>query len=75
VIATRCVGTEDYIQHGKTGFLVKPYSPGALVDSIGQLWSDAGFRNGLAKQAGIYAKAHFSDEIAGSRLARILDQF
>jgi glycosyltransferase involved in cell wall biosynthesis len=75
VIATRCVGTEDYIQHGKTGLLVKPYSSGALVDSIGQLWSDAGFRHGLAKQAGIYAQAHCSDEIAGSRLGKILDQF
>lgn len=75
VIATRCVGTEDYIQHGKTGLLVKPCSSGALVDSIAQLWSDSVFRNALAKQAGIYAEAHFSDEFAGSRLGKILDKF
>ncbi len=75
VIATRCVGTEDYIQHGKTGLLVAPYSTSALADSITQLWSDSVFRTGLAKQAGIYAAANFSDEIAGSRLGKILDRF
>lgn len=75
VIATRCVGTEDYIQHGKTGLLVQPYSAEALVDLMSQLWSDSVFRNGLAKQAGIYAEANFSDEIAGERLSKILDAF
>jgi hypothetical protein len=75
VIATHCIGTEDYIQHGKTGLLVKPYSTRAIADSIDQLWTDSVFRNSLATQAGAYAAANFSDEIAGSRLSNILDEF
>lgn len=75
VIATRCVGTEDYVQHGKTGLLVAPYSTSALADSINQLWTDSGFRNRLAQQASTHAAANFSDENAGSRLSKILDKF
>jgi glycosyltransferase involved in cell wall biosynthesis len=75
VIATRCVGSEDYIQQAKTGLLVQPYSVSDLVSTISQLWSDETFRNSLAKAAGEYAEEHFSDEVAGISLGKILDQF
>lgn len=75
VVATRCVGTEDYVQHGTTGLLVAPYSASSLADSIAQVWADSSFRNRLAKEASTYAAANFSDEIVGSRLGKILDQF
>jgi glycosyltransferase involved in cell wall biosynthesis len=75
VVATRCMGSEDYIDSGNTGLLVKPHSAEELVDAMGQLWSDEQLRNSLAKRAGQYAEQHFSDEGVGVNLKRILDQF
>ena len=75
VIATRCVGSEDYIHNGMTGLLVRPYSVDQLADAIGQLWSDNGLRESIAREAGKYASEHFSDEVTGISLGKILDQF
>jgi glycosyltransferase involved in cell wall biosynthesis len=74
IIATRCNGAEDYIEHGKTGFLVKPHSVDDLVEAIELLWNDRELRNRLGKAAQIYAKEHFSYEAAGKSLTRILDE-
>lgn len=73
VVATRCIGSEDYIRHGETGLLVEPYSVDDLVQNIEQLWHDQELRNNIGKQAGDYASVHFSDEAAGAELGRILD--
>lgn len=75
VIATRCVGSEDYIQPGETGILVNPHSVDQLTDAIAYLWSDAAFRQDLARSAGKYAEIHFSDQAAGNALGKILNQF
>lgn len=75
VIATRCVGSEDYIHNGMTSLLVRPYSVNELADAIGQLWSDDRLRDSVAREAGKYASEHFSDEVAGINLGKILDQF
>ncbi|EAZ94198.1 hypothetical protein CY0110_09997 [Crocosphaera chwakensis CCY0110] len=74
VIATRCVGSEDYIDHGRTGLFVKPYSIDDLSSAIAQLWSDEKLRSSMAKEAGNYAEMNFSDESAGRHLGKILDQ-
>jgi hypothetical protein len=75
LIATRCTGSEDYIQHGETGLFVQPHSVQDMTDAIAQLWSDETLRGSLGQAAGHYAAEHFSDEAAGSRLGKILDQF
>ena len=75
VIATRCAGSEDYIDHGRTGMLVEPHSVGDLADKINQLWRDEELRDSLASEAGRHAEEHFSDEAAGVTLGSILDQF
>ncbi len=75
LIATRCVGSEDYINHGTTGLFVRPYSVNDLVTTIGQLWSDETLRASLARNAGQYAEENFSDEAAGIKLGKILDEF
>jgi glycosyltransferase involved in cell wall biosynthesis len=75
VIATRCLGSEDYIDHGKTGMLVEPYSVDDLASKIDQLWHDKNLRDSLATAAGCYAEEHFSDEVAGINLGNVLDQF
>jgi glycosyltransferase involved in cell wall biosynthesis len=74
VIASRCVGSEDYIDHGKTGMLVQPYSVDELASTINQLWHDKELRDSLAREAGRYAQDELSDEVTGSRLGSILDQ-
>lgn len=74
VIVTDCNGAEDYIQHGKTGLLVKPKSVDDLVQAIDLLWNDSELRNRISKSAQRYAKENFSCEAAGASLSRILDE-
>jgi glycosyltransferase involved in cell wall biosynthesis len=75
VLATRCVGSEDYIEHNKTGLLVSPYRVDDLTDAIAQLWLEKKLRDNLAQEAGRYAETHFSDEVVGTVLGKILDRF
>ncbi len=74
VIATECNGAEDYIQHGKTGLLVKPQSVEDLVQAIEMLWNDSELRNRLGQAAQRYARENFSCEAAGASLTRILNE-
>ncbi len=74
VIATRCLGAEDYIEHGKTGLLVEPQSVDDLMEAIQLLWSDTALRERLGQAAKRYAQEHFSCEAAGAALGRILDK-
>lgn len=73
VIATRCIGSEDYIKDGETGFLVEPSSVDDLVQAIDMLWNDHELRNRLGREAGRYAAENLSDEAVGAVLGRILD--
>jgi glycosyltransferase involved in cell wall biosynthesis len=74
VIASRCFGAEDYIEHGKTGLLVKPQSVDDLTQAIEMLWNDSALRDRLGVAAKTYAAENFSDEVVGSQLGRILDK-
>jgi glycosyltransferase involved in cell wall biosynthesis len=74
VIATRSIGTEDYIQEGVTGLFVEPGSSEGMAEAIRKLWDDAALREELAKNAGEYAADHFSDEVAGRAFTQILDE-
>jgi glycosyltransferase involved in cell wall biosynthesis len=73
VIATRCIGTEDYIKDGETGILVPPRASEPLAEAINRLWNDASARSRLGAKARQYAREHFSDEAVGAHLTRILD--
>ena len=74
VIATRCLGAEDYVQHGETGLLVEPQSVDDLMQAIKMLWNDSALRDRFGQAAKRYAKEHLSPEAAGSALGKILDQ-
>ncbi len=73
VVATRCMGSEDYINDGETGLLVEPYSVDELAKAINVLWNDRELNHRLSKEAGRYSAEHFSDQAAGSALGRILN--
>ncbi|NJP10974.1 MAG: glycosyltransferase [Leptolyngbyaceae cyanobacterium RU_5_1] len=73
IIASRCLGVEDYIVHGETGFLVEPQSLDDLVQAIETLWNDSELRTRLGQNARQYATQNFSDEAAGIALGKVLD--
>lgn len=75
VVSTRCVGSEDYINNGVTGFLVKPSSVSNLKSSISDLWFNESLRQKISAQAGDYAKNNFSDEAAAKNLLLTLNNF
>lgn len=74
VIATRSIGSEDYIEHGKTGFLVEHGNVCEMTASIKLLWNDLELRNFIANNAKQYAQLLFSDTAAGVALGKVLDK-
>lgn len=75
LIATRGVGTVDYIIEGQNGFLVPPGDVEALTAEIEHLWRDARARLIVSTGALVYAESRLSDEAAASQLVRILNAF
>jgi glycosyltransferase involved in cell wall biosynthesis len=75
VVATRCIGSEDYVEHDVTGLLVEARSAGELQRAIERLWDDAPLRRRLGENAARFTEEHCSDEAAGAALARVLGEF
>jgi glycosyltransferase involved in cell wall biosynthesis len=73
-IATRDIGSVDYIEHGKTGLLIPPADVAALREAIRFLWNDAPLRARMSAAARDVAQECFSDEAAGRNLARVIDE-
>lgn len=73
IIASRCMGTEDYIDDGRTGMLVEPKSVEQLTDAIQRLWDDEPTRAKLGETARAHALEQYSNEAVGRRLGQILD--
>ena len=68
VIATRVNGTEDYIEHMKTGILVPPNDPTALEAAITTLVGDMELRSRLGRAARdrvkqMHLPQHYANEI------------
>lgn len=51
VITTRVTGTEDYIEHMKTGMLVPPNDPEAIKEAVALLLSNEELRSRLGRSA------------------------
>ena len=74
LIATRGVGTVDYIVDGENGILVEARNVLDLKLAITRLWNDGALRDALSRNALTYAEANLSDDITSKKLAAILDQ-
>jgi len=74
VIATACMGSEDYIESDVNGLLVEPGAVDALRAAIERLWDDAELRRKLGSNAERFVARYCSDEAAGQALDRILDE-
>jgi len=72
LIATRCPGTEGYIENGVTGVLVAPFDRAGMTQAIATLWNDAPLRAELAERERVFAHAHLSDEAAAKSLGTLL---
>lgn len=72
VIASKCIGTVDYINHGVDGILVEPASVEDLSEAIETLWQDVNFRQRLSISAKDTADRKYSDQAAAESLGRIL---
>ena len=68
LVATEYYGVEDYIEHEKTGLLVKPHDRDGMRDAIKLLWNDGDMRKELARNAQEHARECSSDEAAGRNL-------
>ena len=73
-IATRSIGTEDYVEDGKTAVLVNAGDFDSLKSTIQSLWEDENRRNNLGLAARKYVEDHLSDAATGRELALILDE-
>ncbi len=71
-IATRCVGSVDYVDHGVDGWLVEPGSVQAMQAAIQRLWSDDGLRRQLGDAARHRVATKLNDKACGAHLDAIL---
>lgn len=74
VIATRSMGTIDYIDDGHTGLLVDPRDPQDLANAMRKLWEDRTARETIAADGAAFAANRLSDEAAGRSLGQLLDE-
>jgi glycosyltransferase involved in cell wall biosynthesis len=74
VVVTRVPGTEDYVEHMETGWLVPPGDPAALRDALTTLVADPALRTRIGEAArrrvlSHYLPRHYAADVARS-LAR-----
>lgn len=67
-IATRCPGTDGYIEHDQTGILVEQGDLNGIVSSIHDLWHDANLRTRLSEAGQLAFQERFSDDAAADAL-------
>jgi len=73
-VATRSVGTIDYLCDNETGLLVPPGDPATLRSSICALWNDDPYRLRIGSAGRAHAELRFSDEAAGAHLAQVIHE-
>lgn len=73
-IATQSIGTEDYVEDGKTALLVPAGDHDSMKLAIQSLWEDEQRRNDLGLAGRKYVEDYLSDAAAGRELALVLDE-
>lgn len=72
VIATRCPGTDGYIEHNRDALLVEPFDVDNMTATLDRLWQDGALRKRLAEWARSTARERFSDQAAAKRLLEMI---
>jgi hypothetical protein len=71
-IATRCIGSEDYVEDRVDGWLIAPRSEDEMRDAIVKLWGDAQARRAIGVAGRRRVSAELNDTKTGERLDAIL---
>jgi Glycosyl transferases group 1 len=71
-IATRCIGSEDYVQDRLDGWLIAPQSEDEMRNAIVKLWGDAETRRAMGLAARRRVSSELNDSRTGERLDAIL---
>jgi len=72
IVASRCPGTEDYVQDGVTGVLFPPGDIVALREAIRALWTDSALRQRLGSAAREYAVYNFTFRSVAPHMADLI---
>lgn len=73
VVATRCGGMVDAVDHGRTGLLVPEASPAALAEALGSLLADEDRRQAFGDAGAKFARERFDLRKQNRRLEDIYD--
>jgi hypothetical protein len=73
-IATRCIGSEDYVEDRVDGWLIAPQSEDEMRNAIVKLWSDAPTRRAMGAAARRRVSTELNDASTGKRLDAILER-
>jgi Glycosyl transferases group 1 len=71
-IATRCIGSEDYVEDRVDGWLIAPQSEDEMRHAIVTLWGDARLRQAMGAAARHRVSTELNDTSTGQRLDAIL---
>jgi glycosyltransferase involved in cell wall biosynthesis len=74
VIATRCIGTEDYIRHGENGWFVPMGDVEEWRRTLSSVLDDSEARSRLATQALRFAQERFTDRAGAQLLAELAEE-
>jgi Glycosyl transferases group 1 len=73
-IATRCIGSEDYVEDRVDGWLIAPQSEDEMRNAIVKLWGDAQTRQAMGVAARRRVSTELNDASTGKRLDAILER-
>jgi Glycosyl transferases group 1 len=73
-IATRCIGSEDYVEDRVDGWLIAPQSEDEMRNAIARLWGDAQTRRAMGAAGRHRVSTELNDARTGERLDAILQQ-
>ncbi len=74
VVATRCIGTSDYVFEGETGFTTAPYQAQAMREAIQKMIDSDESRRQMGKNALDRALAQFSPTVYLEQYLKVLEE-
>lgn len=74
VVATRCGGSEDMVEHKVTGLLTAPEDPAALARAVSRVLADQDLADRLTAGAKLLHRRQFTSGAAAVRFAAVLIQ-